>query len=50
MKTITKIVLVLAIFFIASILTTIIKEINIPYLVIVPPVVGFFIIYKIIKK
>jgi hypothetical protein len=50
MKTITKIILILVIFFIASILTTIVKEINIPYLIIIPPLVGFYIIYMIIKK
>jgi len=50
MKTITKIVLIFVIFFIASILTTIVKEINIPYLVVTPPLIGFYIIYKIIKK
>ena len=50
MKTITKIVLILVIFFITSILTTIVKEIDIPYLVIIPPLVGFYIIYRIIKK
>jgi len=50
MKTITKIILILVIFFIASILTTIVKEINIPYLIIISPLVGFYIIYMIIKK
>ena len=50
MKIITKIVLIFVIFFITSILTTIVKEMNIPYLVIAPPLVGGYIVYRIIKK
>lgn len=50
MKTIKKVILILLVFFITCILTTMIKEINFPFLVIVPPLIGFIIIYKIIKK
>jgi len=50
MKIIKKILLVAAVFFITCIFTTIIKETNISYLVVIPPLVGFYIIYRIFKK
>ena len=50
MNTIKKIVLILIIIFITSILTTIASETNIPYLMVVPPLTGAFIIYKVFKN
>jgi|BioPla2DNA2_1021312.scaffolds.fasta_scaffold58418_2 phage-related holin len=50
MKIIKKVILILVVFFIASIFTTIVQEMNIPFLPIVPPLIGFYVIYKIIKK
>ena len=50
MSTIKKFLLILLIFFITSILTTIVNELNIPFLIIIPPLIGFYIIYKVIKK
>ena len=51
MKIIKKVILILVVFFIVSIFTAIAQDMNIPFLPIVPPLIGFYVIYyKIIKK
>jgi len=50
MKNISKIVLALVVFFVTSIIITIVKETNIPYLAYIPLAIGTFIIFRIFKR
>lgn len=51
MKIVGKIALAFVVFFITSIIVTIVREANVPYLIVyIPLAIGTFIIYKIFKK
>jgi hypothetical protein len=50
MKNIGKIALALVVFFITSIIVTIARETNIPYLAYIPLAIGTFVIFRIFKK